>query len=164
MKKDRKAAAGLLSLVLWAALLTVLIRLIEQRSGWSMEEGLYRVLHWIMLCITVFFFWWLLMGRRLRKFMKRLEAAGYAYLRDRDVDRYLLELDACREMAGIRNMALSGIPARDYVTVLKIRALREAGREEEALVLLETAKQVMKGEKAQLLLWDEEEKLDRRQR
>lgn len=104
------------------------------------------------------------MGRRLRKFMKRLEAAGYAYLRDRDVDRYLLELDACREMAGIRNMALSGIPAGDYVTVLKIRALQEAGREEEALALLETAKQVMKGEKAQLLLWDEEEKLDRRQR
>lgn len=40
MKKDRKAAAGLLSLVLWAALLTVLIRFIEQRSGWSMEERL----------------------------------------------------------------------------------------------------------------------------
>ena len=59
---------------------------------------------------------------------------------------------------------ISGIPARDYVMILKIRTLREAGREEEVLALLETAKQVMKGEKAQLLLWDEEEKLDRRQR
>ena len=92
--------------------------------------------------------------------MKRLEAAGYAYLRDRDVDRYLLELDTCCEMAGVRNMALSGIPAGDYVTVLKIRALREAGREEEALALLETAKREMKGEKAMLLLRDEEEKLE----
>ena len=45
------------------------------------------------------------------------------------------------------------------MTVLKIRTLREAGREEEALALLETAKQEMKGEKALLLLSAEEEKL-----
>ncbi|MDE6455253.1 MAG: hypothetical protein K2L38_04955, partial [Dysosmobacter sp.] len=120
--------------------------------------------YWIMLCIVVLFFWWLLMGRRFRKFMERLEAAGYAYLRDRDVDRYLLKLDACREMAGLRNMALSGIPAGDYMTILKIRTLREAGREGEALALLGTAKQEMNGEKALLLLRDEEEKLDRMQK
>ena len=41
--------------------------------------------------------------------------------------------------------------ALDYVTILKIRTLREAGREGEAFALLETAKQEMKGEKALLL-------------
>ena len=66
-------------------------------------------------------------------------------------------------MSGVRNMALSGIPARDYVTILKIRTLREAGREGEALALLETAKQEMNGEKALLLLRDEEEKLKKSQ-
>ncbi len=121
-------------------------------------------MYWLMLCIAVFFFWWLLMGRRLRKFMKRLDRAGLDYLRSRDVDGYLLELDACCEMAGVRNMTLGGIPALDYVTILKIRTLREAGREGEVFALLETAKQEMKGEKALLLLRDEEEKLDRRQK
>ena len=47
--------------------------------------------------------------------------------------------------------------------ILKIRTLREAGREEEALALLETAKQEMKGEKALLLLRAEEEKLEKHQ-
>ena len=50
------------------------------------------------------------------------------------------------------------------MTILKIRTLREAGREGEAFALLETAKQEMKGEKTLLLLRDEEEKLDRRQK
>ena len=119
-------------------------------------------MYWLMLCIAVFFFWWLLMGRRLRKFMKRLDRAGLDYLRSRGVDGYLLKLDACCEMAGVRNMTLGGIPALDYVTILKIRTLREAGREGEVFALLETAKQEMKGEKSLLLLRDEEEKLDRR--
>lgn len=164
MKKDKKAAAGILSLVLWAALLTVLLHLLDRHGGGHLIEGLGHVLYWIMLCIAVFFIWWLLMGWRLRKFMKRLDKEGLDYLRNRDVDGYLLELDACCEMVGVRNMTLGGIPATDYVTILKIRTLREAGREREAFALLETAKQEMKGEKSLLLLRDEEEKLDRRQR
>ena len=47
--------------------------------------------------------------------------------------------------------------------ILKIRTLREAGREEDARALLETAKQKMKGEKVLLLLRDEEEKLEKHQ-
>ena len=66
-------------------------------------------------------------------------------------------------MSGVKNAVISGIPARDYVMILKIRTLREAGREEEVLALLETAKQEMKGEKALLLLRDEEEKLKKSQ-
>ena len=62
-----------------------------------------------------------------------------------------------------RSAVISGIPARDYVMILKIRTLREAGREEDARALLETAKQKMKGEKVLLLLRDEEEKLEKHQ-
>ena len=54
---------------------------------------------------------------------------------------------------------MSGIPARDYVAILKIQTLREAGRREEAFALLKTAQPEMKGERAQLLLGAEKEKL-----
>lgn len=164
MKKDRKAAAGLLSLVLWAALLTVIARLLPHRSGWDLNGILFKILLLVMQCIAIFFCWWIFAGLRLNRFIKRLNEAGYTYLRTHDADVYLREMDACCEMPGVKNAVLSGIPARDYVTVLKIRTLREAGREEEALALLETARREMKGEKALLLLREEEEKLDRRQR
>lgn len=164
MKKDRKAAAGLLSLVLWAALLTVIARLLLHRSGGDLNGILFKILLLVMQCIAIFFCWWIFAGLRLNRFIKRLNEAGYTYLRTHDADVYLREMDACCEMPGVKNAVLSGIPARDYVTVLKIRTLREAGREEEALALLETARQEMKGEKALLLLREEEEKLDRRQR
>lgn len=166
LKKDKKAAAGILSLILWAALLTVIARLLVRRAGWDWDLSgiLFKVLLWVMLCIAIFFCWWIFAGLRLNRFMKRLNEAGYTYLKTHDVDAYLREMDACCEMLGVKSFVLSGLPAKDYVMILKIRTLREAGREEEALALLETAKQEMKGEKALLLLRDEEEKLDRRQR
>lgn len=163
MKKDRNAAAGLLSLVLWAALLTVIARLLPHRSGWDLNGILFKILLWAMQCIAIFFCWWIFAGLRLNRFIKRLNEAGYTYLRTHDADAYLREMDACCEMPGVKNAVLSGIPARDYVIVLKIRTLREAEREEEALALLETAKQEMKGEKALLLLREEEEKLKKSQ-
>ena len=164
MKKDKMAAAGILSLVLWAALLTVIARLLPHRSGWDLNGILFKILLLVIQCIAIFFCWWIFTGLRLNRFIKRLNEAGYTYLRTHDVDTYLWEIDICCEMPGVKNAVLSGIPARDYVTVLKIRTLREAGREEEALALLETAQQEVKGEKALLLLREEEEKLDRRQR
>ena len=75
------------------------------------------------------------------------------------MDEYLREIDTCCEMPGVKSFVLSGIPAWDYVMILKIRTLREAGRREDALTLLEAAQQSMMGEKAQLLLRTEEEKL-----
>ena len=81
------------------------------------------------------------------------------FLETHDVDAYLREIDTCCEMPGVKSFVLSGIPARDYVMILKIRTLREAGRGEDALALLEAAQQSMKGEKAQLLFRAEEEKL-----
>ena len=69
-------------------------------------------------------------------------------------------MDACCEMPGVKNSVISGIPAKDYVVILKIRTLREAGRREEALTLLEAAQREMKGEKAQLLIKAEKEKFE----
>lgn len=163
MKKDKRAVAGILSLVLWAALLTVIARLLPHRSGWDLNGILFKILLWAMQCIAIFFCWWVFAGLRLNRFMKRLNEAGYTYLRTHDVDAYLREIDIYCEMPGVKNAVISEIPARDYVMILKIRTLREAGRGEEALALLETAKQEMKGEKALLLLRDEEEKLEKRQ-
>lgn len=163
MKKDKKAAAGLLSLVLWAALLTVIARLLLHRSGWDLNGILFKILLWAMQCIAIFFCWWIFAGLRLNRFIKRLNEAGYTYLRTHDVDTYLREIDICCEMPGVKNAVISGIPAREYVVILKIRTLRETGREEEALALLESAKQEMKGEKTLLLLRDEEEKLEKHQ-
>lgn len=157
--QKNKGARGILTLILWAALLTVLVQFMAHRNGWDFSGVLFKVLLWVMLCIAVFFCWWMFAGLRLNRFLKRLDEAGYTYLKSHDVDAYLREMDACCEMPGVKNAAISGIPARDYVAILKIRTLREAGRREEALVRLKTAKQEMTGEKAMLLLQDEEEKL-----
>ena len=158
--QKNKSAPGILSLVLWAALLTVIARLLPHRNGWDLNGILFKILLWVMQCIAIFFCWWIFAGLRLNRFIKRLNEAGYTYLRIHDVDAYLREIDICCEMPGFKNAVISGIPARDYVMILKIRTLREAGREGEAFALLETAKQEMKGEKAMLLLRDEEEKLE----
>ena len=146
-----KGALGILSLILWAALLTVIARILAHRGGWDFSGVLFKVLLWVMLCIAAFFCWWIFTGLD--------SEAGYTYLETHDVDAYLREIDTCCEMPGVKSFVLSGIPARDYVMILKIRTLREAGRGEDALALLEAAQQSMKGEKAQLLLRAEEEKL-----
>ena len=164
MKEQKnKGAMGILSLFLWAVLLTVIARLLTHRGGWDFSGILFKVLLWVMLCIAVFFCWWIFTGLRLNRFTKRLDEAGYTYLETHDVDAYLREIDTCSEMPGVKSFVLSGIPARDYVMILKIRTLREARCEEDARALLETAKQEMKGEKALLLLRDEEEKLEKHQ-
>ena len=160
MKEQKnKSAMGILSLFLWAVLLTVIARLLTHRGGWDFSGILFKVLLWVMLCIAVFFCWWIFTGLRLNRFMKRIEEAGYTYLKTHDVDAYLREIDTCCEMPGVKSFMLSGIPAKDYVMIIKIQTLREAGRKEEAHALLESAQQSMKGEKAQLLLREEEEKL-----
>lgn len=140
-----KGALGILSLILWAALLTVIARILAHRGGWDFSGVLFKVLLWVMLCIAAFFCWWIFTGLRLNRFMKRLDEAGYTYLETHDVDAYLREIDTCCEMPGVKSFVLSGIPARDYVMILKIRTLREAGRGEDALALLEAAQQSMKG-------------------
>ena len=154
--QKNKGALGILSLILWAALLTVIARLLAHHSGWDLNGILCKILLWVMQCITIFFCWWIFTGLRLNRFIKRLNETGYTYLRTHDVDAYLREIDTCCEMPGVKNAVISGIPARDYVMILKIRTLRESGRGEEARALLEIAQQSMKGEKTQLLLKAEE--------
>ena len=157
--KKKSAVQGLIGLVLWAILLTILVNRLIGPLHWDFSGLLFKFLLWAMLMIVIFFCWWLFAGFRLNRFMKRLDEAGFAYLESHDVDTYLSELDACCEMPGVDKSVLSGIPARDYVTIMKIRVLLESGRSEEALALLQIAKQEMKSDKAQLLLKAEEEKL-----
>ena len=159
-KSDKKPnVLGLAALVLWAVLLTLFANTLFGNLERGFTGTLFRVLVWVMLGIAVFFCWWIHAGLRLHRFTKRLDEAGFAYLKSHDVDAYLSELDACCGMPGVDRSVLSGIPARDYVTIMKIRALREAGRDEECRALLRAAEERMTGEKARLLWKDEEEKL-----
>ncbi len=160
MKEQKKPnILGLVSLVLWAVLLTLIANLLFGSLEWDFRGPLFKIMLWVMLFIAAFFCWWIHAGLRLHRFAKRLDKVGFAYLESHDLDAYLTELDRCCEARGADRFVLSGIPARDYVTLMKIRALRESGRGEEALALLQTAKEELKSEKARLLLEAEEEKL-----
>ena len=84
--QKNKGARGILTLILWAALLTVLVQFMAHRNGWDFSGVLFKVLLWVMLCIAVFFCWWMFAGLRLNRFLKRLDEAGYTYLKSHDVD------------------------------------------------------------------------------
>ena len=160
MKKQKKPnVLGLVTLVLCAVFLTLIANLLFGSLEWDFRGPLFRIMLWVMLFIAAFFCWWIYAGLRLHKFTKRLDEVSFAYLESHDVDTYLSELDACCEMPGVDKFTLSEIPARGYVMIMKIRPLWEAGRREEALALLQTVKEQLKGEKARLLLKAEEEKL-----
>ena len=62
-------------------------------------------------------------------------------------------------MPGAEKITLSKMPAKDYLTILKIRTLREAGRTAEASTLLETARTEITNDRARQLLKAEEEQL-----
>ena len=80
MKEHKnKGAMGILSLFLWAVLLTVIARLLTHHGGWDFSGILFKVVLWIMQCIAIFFCWWIFMGLRLNRFIKRLNEAGYTY-------------------------------------------------------------------------------------
>ena len=160
MKEQKKPnVLGLVTLILWAVLLTLIANLLFGCLEWDFRGPLFRIMLWVMLFIAAFFCWWIHAGLRLHRFTKRLDEVSFAYLESHDVDTYLSELDDCCKMPGVDRSVLSGIPASDYVTIMKIRALREAGHSEESIALLQAAKEKMKSEKAQLLLKTEEEKL-----
>ena len=69
------------------------------------------------------------------------------------------ELDECANMPGAEKITLANLPAKDYLTILKIRTLREAGRTAEASTLLETARTEITNDRARQLLKAEEEQL-----
>lgn len=60
-------------------------------------------------------------------------------------------------MPGIENFALSGMPAKEYIAILKIINLRTSGKVEEANTLLEMIGENITNERA-LQLWKAEKK------
>ena len=65
------------------------------------------------------------MSVRINHLIKRLDAAGFQYQTTHDEKAYLTELDECAKMPGAEKITLSKMPAKDYLTILKIRTLRE---------------------------------------
>ncbi len=59
---------------------------------------------------------------------------GFQYLLTQDVDAYLIKLDECGKMPGADKFALSGMPVRHDIMILKIINLGSAGRTQEARV------------------------------
>ena len=65
------------------------------------------------------------MSVRINHLIKRLDAAGFQYQTTHMKKAYLTELDECAKMPGAEKITLSKMPAKDYLTILKIRTLRE---------------------------------------
>ena len=99
------------------------------------------------------------MSMRISRLVKRLGEAGFQYQTTHDAEAYLSELDECARMPGAEKITLSGMPARNYITILKIRTLREAGRAAEASALLEAARTEITDDRARQLLKAEKEQL-----
>ena len=79
----------------------------------------------ILACVAAFLGWWVYMSVRINHLIKRLDAAGFQYQTTHDEKAYLTELDECAKMPGAEKITLSKMPAKDYLTILKIRTLRE---------------------------------------
>lgn len=125
------------------------------------ENRIYLPVFWIVIlaCAAAFLGWWVYMSVRINHLIKRLDAAGFQYQTTHDEKAYLTELDECAKMPGAEKITLSKMPAKDYLTILKIRTLREAGRTAEASTLLETARPEITNDRARQLLKAEEEQL-----
>ena len=77
----------------------------------------------------------------IRRLTARIDKAAFQYQLTHDGEAYLAELEECKEMPGVKRAVFYDVPAKDYLGVLKIRALREMGRTAESRALLETVKQ-----------------------
>lgn len=151
--KKNKKGLRLISIFLWAAIITLAIRLSLEKIG-----NLLLVLPIVILvCVVAFFGWWIYMGLRVNRLVRRVNEAGFQYQTTHNGEAYLAALDECAEMPGVENIALSGMPARNYLTILKVKTLREMGRTEESRALLETARTEIANDKARQLLKAEED-------
>lgn len=155
-RKEEQRLLGVISIFLWAVILTVCITLCIWRKQDipCLFSGLF-----ILACAAAFLGWWVYMSVRINHLIKRLDAAGFQYQTTHDEKAYLTELDECAKMPGAEKITLSKMPAKDYLTILKIRTLREAGRTAEASTLLETARTEITNDRARQLLKAEEEQL-----
>lgn len=153
--KKNKRLLGVISIFLWAVILTIVLRSYLEKTGYTLP------VFWIVIlaCVAAFLGWWVYMSVRINHLIKRLDSAGFQYQTTHDEKAYLTELDECAKMPGAEKITLSKMPAKDYLTILKIRTLREAGRTAEASTLLETARTEITNDRARQLLKAEEEQL-----
>ena len=151
MKKNTKLR--LAALVMLGVVVSMWLRACAQTFGWTFDPTLLL----LAAAAVVFVCWWGLGSWRVARFCKRLDRAGTAYVETHDGEAYLRELDACARMPGTGKSAISGMPVQEFLSVLRVRTLREMGRREEALALIKTlelqdgnAKQLLQSEVDQL--------------
>ena len=153
-KKNRNVLR-VISIFLWAVIITTIFRLYVVETGNSLLVYMIAIL----VCVLTFFGWWVYMSMRINRLIKRIDKAGFQYLTTHDVDAYLTELDECVKIPGVEKITLSSMPAKGYLTILKIMTLRGAGRTAEASALLETSQTEIINDRAQQLLKAEDEQL-----
>ena len=153
--KKNKRLLGVISIFLWAVILTIVLRSYLEETGNPMP--VFAIV--LLVCAAAFFGWWFYMSMRISRLVKRLGEAGFQYQTTHDAEAYLSELDECARMPGAEKITLSSMPARNYITILKIRTLREAGRAAEASALLEAARTEITDDRARQLLKAEKEQL-----
>lgn len=154
MNKEKiKPVLGVIAILLWAIIIIVAVRSYIKQIENSLP--IFRII--FIVCIVLFFIWWLYKSIRFQRFMKCFDEAGFRYLVTQDTEAYLKELDECSKIPGVEKFTLSNIPAKQYIVLLKIINLRYVGRVEEAYTLLEMIEKDIVNDKARQL-WEAEKK------
>ena len=149
--KVRKPAA-VIAIFLWAVVLTIVVRAyLDEGGGIPPIPAIV-----VFLCAAALLGWWIRRRVQVNRLVNRLDGATAQYHAAHDAAAYLSELDGCLFMPGVERAALAGMPATDYLTILKIRTLRETGRIEDSRALLEAARPGMTHPGARQLLGAEE--------
>lgn len=135
-RKKNKRLIGVIALFLWGVILVWVFRsYLEERnrSILSVLLDLLVVLTFLGIC------YWIYAGIRARSLGKQIDKAVFQYQLSHDAEAYLAQLEHCGTLPGLERTAFYGIPAKDYLAVLKLRILREMGRMEEAHAVLDAA-------------------------
>lgn len=94
--KKNKRLLGVISIFLWAVILTIVLRSYLEKTGYTLP------VFWIVIlaCAAAFLGWWVYMSVRINHLIKRLDAAGFQYQTTHDEKAYLTELDDVQKMPG----------------------------------------------------------------
>lgn len=155
-RKKSKRFLGVISIFLWALILTMVLHAYFQQGG-----ELTKVVELALIVITVvgFIAWIVIYVIPIRRLAVRIDKAAFQYQLTHDGEAYLAELEECRKMPGVKRTTFYDVPAKDYLAILKIRTLREMGRTDESRALLEAVAQETKSDLTQRALKAEEEQL-----
>ena len=154
--KKINPAVAVIAVFLWVIVLTIVLHAYCQQGGTlaKVVEVALIVLTMVgfIACIVIYVI-------PIRRLTARIDKAAFQYQLTHDGEAYLAELEECKEMPGVKRAVFYDVPAKDYLGVLKIRALREMGRTAESRALLETVKQETTNDLTRQALKTEEEQL-----